>query len=215
MERPYAVLTGDLVGSTAAGPEAIDRTFLVLSEAANHLSQRIGEHSHFSRFRGDGWQMLMYGPNPALYACIYIVAKLRATRGGLSTRIAAGIGTIDRYPSQVGETVFGEAFIQSGRCLDAMPRAKRLAIAGDRFVRPWHRAIFDLVEWQSGRWSPEQAEAIALSLEHDNRPQEVLGSFIGISRQAMQARLRSAGRSHLDEALLAFQTHSFTPEPTP
>jgi hypothetical protein len=205
MDRIYAVLTGDLVGSTSAGPVAIDRTFAVISQAANHLSQRIGERSHFSRFRGDGWQMLIYSQNFSLYACIYIVATLRATLGAVPTRIAVGIGTIDRYPSTVLETAYGEAFIESGRCLDAMPHAKRLAIAGDRFVKPWHRAILDLVEWQTGRWSPQQAEAVALSLEHDGKPQEILGSLIGISRQAMQARLSSAGRSSLDEALATFK----------
>lgn len=215
MQRMAAILTGDLVGSTKAGPDLIDHTFEILTDTANHLTQHQGESTRLSRFRGDGWQMFIDAPSRSLQSCIYIVARLRADGKALPTRIAAGIGMIERLPATALEQAFGEAPNSSGKCLDAMPQGKRLAIAGERYILPWHRAIFDLVEWQSSRWSPEQAEAVALSFDHENLPYRERGFLLGISRQAMQARLRSAGRSHLDEALQAFQMHRFTPDTSP
>lgn len=208
MATIVAVLTGDLIGSTAAGSEATDRTMKILSSTQGHISKLAGESTRFTRYRGDGWQSFLYSPQFALEASLLITAVLRGTAGCLMTRISVGLGTLDRLGATSLETASGQAFVESGMGLDKMPRSKHFAINGAPYVRDWHRAIFDLVEWQSGRWSREQAEAVALTLMH-NWPQEDLAKLIGVSRQALNARLRSAGRSALDEALHAFSQFTF------
>jgi hypothetical protein len=206
MEKRAAVLTGDLIGSTGAGPNAVDHAMRALADAAAHLSQEAACDTRFTRFRGDGWQIYLDHPRHALRAALLMTAALRATEKGLATRISVGIGQITRLGDKGLSDASGDAFVISGHGLDLMPKSKRLVIAGGGVDAKWHTPIFDLVEWQSGRWSREQAEAVMLALGPDRPSFRDIAAGLGISRQALQARLSSAGYHALEEALHTFET---------
>jgi hypothetical protein len=209
MQDAVAVLTGDIVDSTKAGPARTDRAIAALGETADTISQWVHHDTRFTRYRGDSWQLVIAArPGLAFRASLLLAARLAMSDADLATRISVGIGPIDRLhgPSLAGAS--GEAFQISGHDLDHMDRTRRLSISG-RGVTGWHRASFEIADWMIRRWSREQAEAVAHSLEHDGEPLAGLGARIGITRQAFQARLVASGLTALDTALHAFETETF------
>lgn len=211
-----AVLTGDLIDSSLAGPAAVDAAMTSLGSSAAAIAAFAGADTRFSRFRGDGWQLVLPSPSVSLRATLLLIARLRAADLGLATRIAIGVGAVDSLGSQDLSDAAGPAFTTSGHLLDRMPHDRRLAIAGPRtpdrppfrqIVTPFHTAILALVDQQSQRWTAAQAEAIALTLTQPQKTHAQLADRLGVTRQAVQARLAAAGLSALEPALTAFDLY--------
>lgn len=200
-----AVITGDLISSTAAPGAAVDRAMEALRHAANQLTTWTMADTRFTRFRGDGWQLYLAKPSFALRAALFLIAYLRAADLGLATRISVSIGPYQTL-GQVGLSgASGIAFTQSGRVLDNMPKAARMGFNsnGEEFF--WQAALLDLASWQANRWTREQATAMALALDPIGPTQDQIAKSLGITRQAVQVRLKGAGLSALQSALFAFE----------
>jgi hypothetical protein len=194
--KACAVLTGDLVGSTRFAPEAIERAMAVLSSAA--------PEGHFTRYRGDGWQAVVAPPARALRAALGLIARLAAEDGLPATRIAIGLGPVESLGTADLSDARGAAFETSGRALDGIGRAARLAIDGTA-ITPLHRAIVALLDERSTRWTPEQARAIALALAPAEPTQAEIAATLGISAQAVNYRLAGAGWNALRQAVSAWE----------
>jgi len=206
MTRIVAILTGDLIGSTDATPEAVETSIGVIRDCA----ARIGERTDFTRFRGDGWQMRLVHPGDCLWACLLILASLRAQDGIPGCRIAAGIG--EEYPTNARDlsTAMGPAFTAAGHALDRMKPDRLLALDGPKgSIDAFRKLAFTVAADLAGRWTTGQAEAMALKLDPDSPADdrlsnEVIARRLGITRQAVDARLRSADYHLLDEMMQAF-----------
>lgn len=198
-----AVLTGDLVASRAAGAEAVAQSMAHLAQAADALSARLGHDLHFTRFRGDGWQLLVRDPAQALGATVWLLTCLRRDAAPVPTRIAVGIGTYEGDPAQDLGLASGTAFVAAGRALDAMSKLRRIVIAGDG-VTPLHDAVFALAEHQIMGWTQPQAEAVALMLDGSVATQAAAAARLGITRQAVQIRLAGAGYNAIADAIAGF-----------
>ena len=196
-----AVLTGDLIASSAA-PDRAEAAMRSLAQTAGEIARWTGQDARFTRFRGDGWQMLLPRPGLALRAGLLITARL-AARPTLATRIAIGIGPVTHPGTTDLADARGAAFEASGHALDTLPRSARWAIAGD--IAPWQTALVALADWHSARWTQEQAEAVALSLPPDAPAQTALAARLHITRQAFAARLSGAGLAAWHPALTAFE----------
>jgi hypothetical protein len=214
MGKTKAILTGDLIASTKAGAAALDRAMGALQESARDVSRWAGAETCFTRHRGDGWQMYLDFPGLALRACLKIVAELKAANYNSGTRISVGLGEIAHLGTINLSDAAGDAFNISGQMLDLIPKSKRWVIVGDGATK-WQEAIFDLAEWQSSRWSPEQGKAVAMALNPDAGPQAALAAQLGITRQAFQARLNTAGFQALGEAVGAFESTDFDEKELP
>src|SRR4051812_37297825 len=154
-----AVVTGGIVASTRAAPGALERAMEVLAAVAREIAGwPPGADTRFTRFRGDGWQLCVADARLGLRAALAAIARLRAVHAGLATRAAIGIGRIESLGSDSLADASGSAFEASGRALDAMGRTQRLAINGAA-VAPLHRAVVELLDERSGRWTSLQAEA--------------------------------------------------------
>lgn len=202
-----AVLTGDLIRSRKAGQGATEDAFRVLSETARHLSDTTGTDTRFTRFRGDGWQLVLAQPGWVLRACLLLIAELRASGVGVDTRISAGLGRYTSLGTINLSDATGPAFFVSGNHLDSAPKRRRLLVAGgESHDQTWQAAIFDLIEHQTASWTPFQAEAVSLSLRDGQLTQADIATKLSISRQAVQIRLAGAGYPALANALAAFET---------
>lgn len=205
---PIAVLTGDLIASTAASALAVDRAMLALAQAAQTIGGWIGHDTRFTRFRGDGWQIYLDQPSLALRAALVLTAHLRATDTGLATRIAIALGPHDGLGRAGLSGASGPAFETSGRALDQMKRSDEIAFAVARLPQAslrWQQAVIALAHWHATRWSREQAEAMVLALAPHTPRQDDIAQTLGITRQAVQGRLKSAGMRALQPALSAFE----------
>ncbi|NEX45333.1 hypothetical protein [Pseudotabrizicola algicola] len=199
MSHLHAVLTGDLVLSTRSSAAQVDACMALIKSSANRLAAT----SRFHRYRGDGWQLYIGTAGQGLAMMVYLAARLRAGES-LSSRMALGLGDVSGLEHGSLGTAGGTAFVGSGRALDAMPDGRWLALAGQG-VDPLHHALMAYLDTQMQGWSPQQAEAVALSLEQGGyAPQHALAAQVGISRQAFAARLQTAGFALVEQATHAF-----------
>ena len=204
-EPIVAILTGDLIGSTQVEPAVVDQALSVMANAAQEIGQWSGADPRFTRFRGDGWQIVIAEPDLALRAAIFLAARLRASKTQIATRIAIGIGPIDSIGTRDLSDAGGAAFVASGRTLDGMLKIKTLDVAG-RGVTLLHSGFVNLVEATIRRWTPEQAEAIGYYLHPDNPTLEDIASHLGITIQAVSYRIRGGNGSDIRQALKSWES---------
>ena len=207
-----AVLTGDLIGSTEAGPEAADRAIQLLSDAANDFVA-LGKVSYplkFTRYRGDGWQVAVHWAGLSYRLATYMLARLRASDLGIRTRIGIGIGSIDSWGSTDLGSAHGTAFINSGHALDSLGTSGGLAVSSTKIDSSvWISAALETLAYLSDRWSLEQAQAISLWATHQmpfadgNATLLELAQTLNISRQALSSRLAVAGEKPIMAAIRA------------
>lgn len=188
-DRLHAVLTGDLIRSTSLPPKQADAAMFALGKAADEW---VGD-LHFTRFRGDGWQILLEHPQSALRLALYMTAALAAADTGLATRLAIGFGTASRLRAGDLSGATGSAFTRSGRALDHMPRNRRWGVSGGPTLPAWIPATLALAEWHSARWTAGQAAVVAEWLDPVDRTQEEWASRMGLTRQAWKARFDGSG----------------------
>ena len=197
-KKIYAVLTGDLVGSSRVKLEKQREEVLsILKDSFDMIESPDIIASHFSIHRGDSFQGVLSKPEEALKVAIIIRANLLSKSGvknnRLDARIAIGIGKIDYLPeNQVGEGD-GEAFRNSGMELDKMKKgARNLTIK-----TPWLEtnkelqtecALFNAIIY---KWTKEQAEAIMYQIQ--GYTQEDISKKLKISQSAVFQRLRTGG----------------------
>lgn len=202
-----AVISGDLIRSRQANETQITSAFDTLSRTATALQDITGNPLKFTRFRGDGWQVHLSNPGAALTCCLIFHAHLRAAGLKIDSRIAVGIGPITSTGSTTLSDAAGFAFIASGKALDKI--GKRLIVVDGQNIGPDQQALFHLAEHIIFGWTANQAEAAAIALKNKDFRQEDIANQLGITRQAVQMRLASAGLSALESACNAFQQHDF------
>lgn len=184
----HAVITGDLIGSTALPPDRAQAAMSALQQAARDWVHDL----HFTRFRGDGWQVLTDRPHSALRIAFYMTASLAAADTGLATRIAMGFGTASLRAGDLSAAM-GSAFTRSGRALDHMPRKQRWAVSGGPDLPAWIPATTALADWHAARWTAGQAAVVADWLDPADRTQEERATRMGLTRQAWKARFDGSG----------------------
>jgi hypothetical protein len=211
-----AVLTGDLVASGRQTAAQIDRAMGALRGAADGIA---GWHppprdARFTRFRGDGWQIALHHPRFSLRAAVVLQASLVAL--GLESRISIGIGPAENLGTADLADAAGMAFELSGKGLDEIGDAWRLAIAGETVLEQ-DRMIADLLGERMGRWTAAQAEAAALHLSSPSRVMTLheIGTVLGISPQAVNDRLRGAGGPAIASVLRRWEADKGRQDPAP
>lgn len=196
----YAVMTGDIVGSSRIIDEErqklLDDLQMSFKEASDHCSKAIA--APFDIYRGDSFQGILSEPEYALRVSIMIRAALRhlfrtqLRRHALDARIAIGIGAVDYLPREKVLEGDGEAFRRSGPVLDDMKGNQQL-----RITTPWPEIDEEfvvscgLLDAVIERWSAEQAGAVLNQLQ--GKTQELIAQKLGISQPAVVQRLKAAG----------------------
>jgi hypothetical protein len=204
MENFAAVLTGDLIASTKAGQAAVDSTMDVIAAIAQNEAKILRQDIRLARFRGDGWQIYCSDATCVFRLAVLILANIQSRPTLPKTRISAASGQVSPMISRDVTSASGEAFTISGHNLDSMGR-NRLVFQTIQPDHHWQSAFFSYLGWQSARWSPEQAQAIALTFRTDPPHPGKSAEELGISRQAFSARLDGAGYIPVWEADRAFR----------
>ena len=219
----YAVLTGDLIGSSRFRIQQREEVLSNLKDSFQEISPEIIA-SPFVVFRGDSFQGVLTRPEEALKATLIIraslLSKFKGKRTHLDARIAIGIGTIDYLPrDQVGEGD-GEAFRNSGLELDKMKKKEQNLVVRTPWVEINEelRTECALLDALIQRWTKEQAEAILFQIQEpelillnkamardighetaheDLQPskqtQEEIAKILKISQSALSQRLKTGG----------------------
>ncbi len=198
--RPIAVLTGDLVNSAGLGADKIARAFRALETCAAVQAGWMGAPLHFTRNRGDGWQVALARPELALRSALAFRAALRSEGKEFDSYVSIAEGPA---PAVLGD-LNGQTeavFTTSGRGLDDLKAIRtRIRIIHDD-PGPLGAAII-LADHLTQGWTAAQAQAILpmLAPGYDGTYSD-LAHRLGKSRQAVTKALEAAGEQVLSLAL--------------
>lgn len=189
----YAVLTGDIVGSTGLAAGELPGLFESMRERIADAARRFPVQiiGKFSVVQGDRWQLTLSPPRYAVRFMILLAAVSR-TRG-ITTRIALGIGEADRIVAANITESSGEAFTLSGRGLSLLEAAvyrKHYWTVDGKTVSAYQRLLFDFLGIQAAAWTRSQAEAILPAIQGCS--QEEIAEDLHIRRQNAGKRLNAA-----------------------
>jgi hypothetical protein len=224
----YAVLTGDLIGSSRFKIKEREELLFILKDSFKIISPDIIT-SQFVIFRGDSFQGVLSRPDEALNAALIIraslLSKFKGKRTRLDARIAIGIGTIDYLPRDQAGEGDGEAFRNSGPELDKMKKGEQNLI----IKTPWNeineelQTECSLLDALIQRWTKEQAEANFYQIQspksrvflnfareepglNQRLTQVETAKILNISQSAVFQRLKTGGYWAVQAFLERFKT---------
>ncbi|HUI11038.1 MAG TPA: hypothetical protein VL221_11970 [Bacteroidota bacterium] len=205
-----AVITGDVVDSSALPAPGRRRLLRVMEESSRVLRKALGPAVPLDVdvFRGDSWQVYIADPALGLRAALLFRAALRERMEShtFDTRLAIGIGTADIVPRVRVSRGVGEAFRASGLALDAL-RKRRMAVA---FPSSDAEGSLDvlahLVDGIAVHWSDRQARAVVGAMQGWTQAR-IASSWKprAITQQAAALHLEAAGWRAVERGLGEFE----------
>ncbi|MGJ3231543.1 MAG: hypothetical protein ACFE0P_07075 [Oceanicaulis sp.] len=196
MTRLCAVLTGDLIGSTKTERSVVELAFDALEEVGDIVRGSDAEGgAGLERFRGDGWQSLVFDPAFALRAALLFSAAVASVDRSIATRVAVGVGPVNGLHPAGLNSSDGPAFRVSGRLLENMPRGARLAVAMEGEAdpaTPWRSAAFGFAGAVAENWTQKQALVMRRLLERPAPTQSQVAALAGVKQQTVQQHFESA-----------------------
>ncbi len=166
--RLYAVLTGDLVKSSKLSVELSAEAMNWLRKASVDFARLYPRSvvGKIDTFRHDSWQLLISKPELAIRSAIFFRVALKKHSSGKTkydTRIAVGIGTVEKIDSSRISDSRGIAFTLSGKCLDAT-KDMRIAYQASGGLGSRHdsisRVLVPLLDCVVSDWTPKESEAV-------------------------------------------------------
>ncbi len=209
-----AVLTTDIIDSTKLTSRALSQVRELLKKEFDFLQYTYGKKRvFFEIYRGDSFQGLVLDVEKALEVAFLLksaVNKINLKKNKTSRsrmvdfRMALGIGNIDKVPENLKEAG-GEAFLFSGRSLDAMKQKQQktsLKTENEDLNHEFevHFKFFDLM---TERWSIAAAETIYYLLQDMTETQ--IAEKIGISQAAVNSRKKASGWEAVSKLLQRYE----------
>ncbi|HNR93940.1 MAG TPA: hypothetical protein PKK36_04940 [Kiritimatiellia bacterium] len=211
--KSYAVLTGDIVGSTSLPSERRGELHDIMKKGAKDLKRQFKTALplEFDIFSGDSWQMLIVEPWHALRIALYFRAYIQAYLVGLDTRIAIAVGSVEFLPKGRVSEGDGEAFRLSGRLLQEKNQTSRMRFAGGRRIferRGWDAAFYLMDALIMRAWTDKRAKAMLGALQ--GWPQEQIATLWDppIRQQSVTEHLQGAAWETIRAVLKEYE-HCF------
>ncbi|SHG34096.1 hypothetical protein [Cognatishimia maritima] len=205
IKQNISVLTGDIVGSRNLGSRDLSNCIDALSKTARALEQFTGAPFNFSRHRGDGWQVALSKPAFTPRAALAFRTGLKALGKQYDSYIGIAFGThAGAIPSDLN-TAISQPFVDSGFALDQIKESKTETRMVSAALDDKIETILPLLELIYDGWTERQAEAIYLNLVSNGYFINQRASELGITRQALEKRLKSAGLNRLQNSLLTWE----------
>lgn len=197
--KKYAVLTGDIIESSQLSPKTLKKLFQELRDNSKKFNEIYPNaiKGNLDVYSGDSWQLLMTDIKKSIRAALYLRAVIKSwEKPKIDTRIAIAIGNIDEATlntKRVSEST-GEAFTESGRALQEMPRSSRMALKATNFYSKESNKILKasiyLLDEIAANWKPGQANTIRLALLGFN--QEKIAKQLGVSQPTVNQASKTA-----------------------
>ncbi|WP_417257503.1 hypothetical protein [Celeribacter sp.] len=204
--RKIAVLTGDLVGSTALGPAKVEQAFDALEACADMQADWMdGQSLHFTRHRGDGWQVALAEPKYALRSALCFRAALRALGEEFDTYIGIAEGDV---AGEIGPDLNGETkspFSRSGEALEDIKRSSTgIRMLYERATPQDALAI--ALDGYASEWTKVQAATISeiLSPDYDLNFSKT-AIKLGKSRQTVTKTIQASQYERISLALASME----------
>lgn len=209
----YAVITGDIVGSSKLKPAERKELHAALKDTSDKLTEYFKQlvPLRVEIFRGDSWQLLVIDPAQSLRIGLFFRAflrgKMKSTR--VDTRISIGVGSIDLIPEGSISSGDGQAFRSSGEALESLSRSHRMTVSFPQSLISNNRHALDvilkLIDALARDWTGKQAHAVSGALLGYTQ-EKIAGTWFEreISQQAVAQHLDRAGWNAVEIGLNYF-----------
>lgn len=211
----YAVVTGDIVGSSKLNMNGQLNVSSVIQSVAARISAQYQSsvHGDIDIFRGDSWQMVITKPEYSLRIGLLLRSLLQSAPGfkELDTRFSIGFGSIDYLPENNMSTGNGEAFLLSGTGLERCKKPIRMCLNfPQRFRSSTTQAlniIIRLIDLHVQHWTNKQAEAVSGVLIGLTQ-REIANNWVKepVTQQAISQHLEGAGWIQINDSLEYFES---------
>jgi len=206
--KTYAVISGDIIGSSKLPPDARADLPNVMKHASSELRALLAQSVplNVDIYAGDSWQLLVNEPGDALRAAVFYRASiLAATDRKVDTRLVIALGTIDFVPGERVSEGDGEAFRLSGLTLAETGKRQRMRFAADSPDRDYWDVMIGLLDAIMRRWSTKQTQAV-LGVLQGRSPAEIAAhANPPVERQTASKLLDSASWESMERTLDLFQ----------
>jgi predicted DNA-binding protein YlxM (UPF0122 family) len=193
-----AVITGDLVRSSKMAP---DRYNLILQQLEQTLATLSSNHTDFSIYRGDGFQLYLPNPGQSLTAALLI--RLNLISHDADCRLSIGLGNIDSKRSQISMST-GEAFTLSGRGLEALKDVYWSLQLPQSLSVDW-QLLLRFADVLLQQMTARQAQVLYGYLTGDNPSHQQLADKMQTSRANITQLLNQAHYTLFQDLLSQFQ----------
>lgn len=205
-ERHYAILTGDIVGSSELSAAQRKKLLTALQDTSKELRSLYKDVIPFDAdiFRGDSWQLLVTQPNLSLRIALLFRSTLKGKMEirNFDSKIFIGIGSIDSLPGKRVSLGSGQAFVLSGRGLEKL-KNYRMGIDYPAFGKnDYLKLVIQLVDVFASNWTVKQSIAVSGALK--GWPQQKIAESWGddkLTQQAVHKHLLSAFWLPIEEVL--------------
>lgn len=198
----YAVLTGDIVGSSGLSPDDHRKVVgLVKAVPAAFPDAVIGEVDVFS---GDSWQMLVSDCGMSLRIALYLRASLKREKAfAVDSRVSVSWGNVDMELvdlDRMSEST-GELFTLSGRGLTELRKSALMYFSAlhDDYLSAAVGSSVGLIDVLIQQWSSEQARAVAETLA--GKTQAAIASEFGVGQSSVNKSLQAAHWAEIADTL--------------
>ncbi len=210
-KKSYAILTGDIVGSSKLKPAQRKKLLGILKSTSKEIRKLYKNIVPFDVdiFRGDSWQLLVTEPKLALRIALLFRASIKSKMGirEFDSKIFIGVGKIDSFPGQRVSLGNGEAFVLSGRGLENLKKYK-MGIDYPSFEKnDYLRLIVQLVDVLASDWTVKQSASVSGALK--GLTQKKIAESFEFTQQAVHYHLNSADWVHIENVLAALENDNY------
>ncbi|MHB1035468.1 MAG: hypothetical protein ACYC35_12100 [Pirellulales bacterium] len=209
-DRIYAVISGDIIGSSTLSPSERAELPNMMKQASNELRTFLAESVPLSVdiYAGDSWQLLVSEPGDALKAALFYRSSIiAATAKKVDTRLAVALGKVDFIPGERASEGDGEAFRLSGRALTETASKQQLRFVMDQAEDSdsWD-ATFGLMDVVVRRWSAKQAQAVVGAVQGWSHAEIAAHCKPPIQRESVTRLLATANWHAIDRVVEVFKS---------
>jgi len=204
MIRSGAVITGDIVNSTAMGSQATNRLATRLEELVKTSDAKL-----LSFYRGDSCQTYLADPTSAYSLALRLRTEAKLFENGeqvieTDLKISIGIGGIDTPVADINKAQ-GAAFVLSGRGLDQLDKkGRRIMIQCERpEFNVAMEAISLFTDYLFSKLTHKQAEVLQRLLH--NQTQIETAKELDKSQSTVNRHAQSLGWGQLEELLKLYK----------
>lgn len=202
-KKSYAILTGDIVGSSKLSPAQRKKLLSELISTSKEIRNIYKDIIPFDVdiFRGDSWQLLVTEPKLALRVALLFRSTLKGKMSirEFDSKIFIGVGTIDSLPGERVSLGNGDAFVLSGRGLESLKKY-RMGIGYPSFDKnDYLNLVVQLIDVFATNWTIKQSTSISGALK--GWTQKKIAESLGLKQQTVYDHLTGSYLSHIENAL--------------
>lgn len=202
-KKSYAVLTGDIVGSSNLKPAQRKKLLSELKSTSKEIRKLYKDVIPFDVdiFRGDSWQLLVTEPRLALRIALLFRSTLKGKMNirEFDSKIFIGVGTINSLPGERVSLGNGDAFVFSGRGLEKLKKY-RMGIDYPAFDKnEYLNLIVQLIDVFAANWTIKQSTSISGALK--GWTQKRIADSLELKQQTVYDHLIGSYLPHIENAL--------------